>query len=61
MAGMDATDGTVAESNLQAERAAQLPSVATINRVLSRHGAQDRALRIRHAPPPTWLVSACGG
>ena len=36
---------------LKAERDAA-PSVATINRMLSRHGLQDTARRVRRAPPP---------
>jgi len=36
---------------LKAERDAA-PSMATINRVLSRHGLQDTARRVRRAPPP---------
>jgi transposase len=36
---------------LKAERAAA-PSMATINRVLSRHGLQDTARRVRRPPPP---------
>ncbi len=41
---------------LQVERAAG-PSLATINRVLSRHGLQDAARRIRRpAPPRGWYL-----
>ncbi len=36
---------------LRAEHA-PAPSMATINRVLSRHGLQDTARRVRRAPPP---------
>jgi transposase-like protein len=36
---------------LRAERDAA-PSMATINRVLSRHGLQDTARRVRRPPPP---------
>lgn len=36
---------------LKAERDAA-PSVATINRVLSRHGLQNTARRVRRVPPP---------
>lgn len=35
------------------------PSVATINRILSRHGAQDATTRQRRpAPPPGWYLPA---
>jgi hypothetical protein len=37
---------------LQAELAEARPSLATINRVLSRHGLQDATRRIRRAAPP---------
>ena len=42
---------------LRAEAPARPPSVATINRVLSRHGLQDGAGRIRRpAPPKGWYL-----
>lgn len=37
---------------LGASQTGKRPSLATINRVLARHGAQDRARRVRRAPPP---------
>jgi hypothetical protein len=41
---------------------ARSPSVATINRVLSRHGLQDDARRMRRpAPPPGWYLPAVVG
>ena len=44
---------------LKAERAPANPSVATINRVLSRHGLQDGVRRIRRpAPPQGWYLPA---
>lgn len=39
-------------ATLEARHAKQIPSVATINRVLARHGAQDAANRVRRPPPP---------
>ena len=46
-------------ATLEARHAKQVPSVATINRVLSRHGAQDHAHRIRRpAPPRGWYLPA---
>jgi len=42
---------------LKAERARVKPSLATINRVLSRRGLQDSARRIRRpAPPQGWYL-----
>jgi len=44
------------EAELQAQASA-VPSLATINRVLARHGAQDRARRLRRsAPPRGWYL-----
>lgn len=44
---------------LRGERAETTPSVATINRVLSRRGLQDAVRRIRRpAPPPGWYLPA---
>lgn len=40
------------ERELKAETISGVPSIATINRVLSRQGLQDGARRIRHPPPP---------
>jgi transposase len=38
------------------------PSVATLNRVLSRHGFQDAARRVRRPPPPPgWYLPAVVG
>jgi len=46
-------------ATLEARHAKQVPSVATINRVLARHGAQDHAHRIRRPPPPKgWYLPA---
>lgn len=40
---------------LSASLKGEVPSLATINRVLARHGAQDRARRVRRpAPPKGW-------
>jgi hypothetical protein len=45
------------EMALKAENAAAVPSLASINRVLSRHGAQDGARRQRRpAPPRGWYL-----
>jgi len=42
---------------LQAQLAEAVPSLATINRVLARHGAQDRSRRVRRpAPPKGWYL-----
>lgn len=42
---------------LQAQLAEAVPSLATINRVLARHGAQDRVRRVRRpAPPKGWYL-----
>lgn len=47
------------QAALQAERARAKPSVATINRVLSRRGLQDAVRRIRRpAPPQGWYLPA---
>jgi transposase-like protein len=47
------------EMALQAENAAAVPSLATINRVLSRHGTQDAVRRQRRpAPPRGWYLPA---
>jgi hypothetical protein len=47
------------EMALKAENAAAVPSLASINRVLSRHGAQDGARRQRRpAPPRGWYLPA---
>ena len=36
-----------------------LPSIATINRTLARHGLQDASRRVRRAPPPKgWYLPA---
>lgn len=44
---------------LEARHAQYVPSVATINRVLARHGAQDAAHRVRRpAPPKGWYLPA---
>lgn len=44
---------------LKAERHEHVPSIATINRALSRHGLQDAARRVRRAPPPKgWYLPA---
>jgi transposase-like protein len=46
------------QRSLKASRA-DAPSLATINRVLARHGAQDRARRVRRpAPPKGWYLPA---
>jgi hypothetical protein len=46
-------------ATLEARHAKQIPSVATINRVLARHGAQDAAHRVRRPPPPKgWYLPA---
>jgi hypothetical protein len=46
------------EVALKAQQCAT-PSVATINRVLARHGAVDRARRLRRPPPPRgWYLPA---
>jgi len=46
-------------ASLKTRHAKQVPSVATINRVLARHGAQDHARRIRRpAPPRGWYLPA---
>lgn len=46
-------------ASLETRHAKQVPSVATINRVLARHGAQDHARRIRRpAPPKGWYLPA---
>lgn len=46
-------------ATLEARHARQVPSVATINRVLARHGAQDAAQRVRRPPPPKgWYLPA---
>ena len=45
--------------SLEARHVKQVPSVATINRVLARHGAQDAAHRVRRPPPPKgWYLPA---
>ena len=45
------------EAARQAEKANAKPSVATINRVLARHGQQDAVRRIRRpAPPQRWYL-----
>lgn len=45
------------QTALKAERAAVKPSLATINRVLSRRGQQDAVRRIRRpAPPQGWYL-----
>jgi hypothetical protein len=42
---------------LEAEMGSGVPSIATINRALSRHGLQDGARRIRRpAPPKGWYL-----
>lgn len=42
---------------LAAQQAEAVPSLATINRVLARHGAQDRVHRVRRpAPPKGWYL-----
>ena len=43
---------TAIQMALQAETSSPAPSIATINRVLSRQGLQDTARRIRRAAPP---------
>lgn len=44
---------------LEAAHTKQVPALATINRVLARHGAQDYAHRIRRpAPPRGWYLPA---
>jgi transposase len=46
------------EAELKAQQAV-VPSLATINRVLARHGAVDRARRLRRpAPPRGWYLPA---
>ncbi|MEX0775125.1 MAG: hypothetical protein WD042_05355, partial [Phycisphaeraceae bacterium] len=46
-------------ASLEACHAKLVPSVATINRVLARHGAQDHAHRVRRPPPPKgWYLPA---
>ena len=46
------------EAELKA-RQPVVPSLATINRVLARHGAVDRARRVRRPPPPKgWYLPA---
>ena len=46
-------------ATLEDRHAKQVPSVATINRVLARHGAQDAAHRVRRpAPPKGWYLPA---
>ncbi len=48
------------EAALTAEQAV-VPSLATIKRVLARHGAVDRARRLRRpAPPRGWYLPAVG-
>lgn len=44
---------------LRGQMSSVVPAIATINRVLSRHGLQDGARRIRRAPPPKgWYLPA---
>lgn len=44
---------------LQAQGQRRVPSEATINRVLSRHGLQDAVRRVRRPPPPKgWYLPA---
>ncbi len=47
------------QAALQSELRSPAPSIATINRVLSRQGLQDTARRIRRAAPPKgWYLPA---
>lgn len=50
---------TAIQTALQAEMRSPVPSIATINRALSRQGLQDTARRIRRtAPPKGWYLPA---
>lgn len=47
------------QAALEAEMDSGVPSIATINRALSRRGMQDSARRIRRPPPPQgWYLPA---
>lgn len=47
------------QAALEAEMGSGVPSIATINRALSRRGLQDGARRIRRPPPPQgWYLPA---